>query len=141
MSHIRVKAMCVFMHEGKMLASRGLDRKSGKVFYRLLGGGVEFGESSEQAVRREMIEEVQSEILNLSFVTVVENIFEFEEIRGHEVVFIFKGDLARRELYDLPVFTFYEGENEQEAEWVDADEIISGRSILYPSTDYSQILL
>ncbi len=141
MSHIRVKAMCVFCHQGKTLASCGEDQKTGEKFYRLLGGSVEFGESAEQAVRREMIEEIQSEISNLTFLRVVENIFEFEGIPGHEVVFIYKGDLVRRELYDLPVFPFDEGETRQTAKWVNADDIISGQSILYPSTDYSEILL
>lgn len=139
MSHIRVKAMCVFCHKGKTLASCGEDQKTGEKFYRLLGGSVEFGESAEQAVRREMIEEIQSEISNLTFLRVVENIFEFEGIRGHEVVFIYKGDLVRSELYNLPVFPFDEGETRQTAKWVNTDDIISGQSILYPSTDYSEI--
>ncbi|MGH1351526.1 MAG: NUDIX hydrolase [Methyloligellaceae bacterium] len=139
MSHIRVKAMCVFCHKGKTLASCGEDQKTGEKFYRLLGGSVEFGESAEQAVRREMIEEIQSEISNLTFLTVVENIFEFEGIPGHEVVFIYKGDLVRSELYNLPVFPFDEGQTRQTAKWVNTDDIISGQSILYPSTDYSEI--
>src|SRR6266568_4543117 len=46
---IRPLAICVFSHNGCILAAEGVDPlKDNQVFYRPLGGGIEFGEYAEQ---------------------------------------------------------------------------------------------
>ena len=94
---IKVKAMCVFIHDGKVLASPAVEKSKHKHFYRLPGGKIEFGESSVEALHREIQEELGSEIENLRLLDVVENRFEYEGKRGHEIVFVYSGDLARKE--------------------------------------------
>ncbi len=130
--------MCVFMHEGRLLAGTARDRTTGEEFYRLLGGGVEFGESSEVAIRREMREELDTEIENLQFIKVVENIFVYEGRQGHEVTFVFTGTLSRKELYELERSPILDVANE--AVWVSLEELKAGKVQVYPELDYESFL-
>jgi ADP-ribose pyrophosphatase YjhB (NUDIX family) len=142
MSHIpgqiTVKAMCVFMYEGRLLAGTARDRTTGEEFYRLLGGGVEFGESSEVAIRREMREELDTEIENLQFIKVVENIFVYEGRQGHEVTFVFTGTLGRKELYELERSPILDVAHE--AVWVSLEDLKAGKVQVYPELDYESFL-
>jgi len=137
---IKVKAMCLFNHEGRTLAARGRDDKKNQIFFRLIGGSVDFGEKAEEGVRREVREELGCEIENLEFVDVVENIFEYNGIPGHEVVFLYKGDLSNKALYEQEKIHIIEPYSEFDAEWVPIEDIKSGKTVLYPTFNYSEIL-
>ena len=55
---IRPLAICVFLHQGRILVSVGYDSVKKQTFYRPLGGKIEFGEPSAETVRRELMEEI-----------------------------------------------------------------------------------
>jgi ADP-ribose pyrophosphatase YjhB (NUDIX family) len=137
---IRVSAMCLFVHDGKTLVSKGYDSVKGQAFYRVLGGGVNFFETAEDAVRREIQEELQSDVENLVFLTVTENIFTYLGKKGHEIVFMYSGSLSRKELYGAETIHVVEETHENEAVWVPIDEILNGKVPLYPNLDYNQYL-
>jgi len=80
--------------------TRGTNTTGGD-FVRLLGGSIEFGESAVDAVRREFREEVGSELESLRLLGVLENRFELDGVPGHEVIFVFLGELSDRPLYDF----------------------------------------
>ncbi len=63
-------------------------------FHRLIGGGVERGETHEEALRREVQEELQADIVDLTFLGVVENIFRYNGELGHEIVALYSGRLS-----------------------------------------------
>jgi len=46
MNHIRSIAICVFRHKNHILVAEGYDPVKDEYFYRPLGGGIEFGETS-----------------------------------------------------------------------------------------------
>lgn len=138
---IKVKALCVFHKDGKMLASRGLNKVTNEVFYRLLGGGLNFFETGEAGIRREIQEELHSDIENLHFITVLENIFHHENWRGHELIFLYSGQLARQELYTQPVIHIEEDSYEFDAEWISISEVLSGTKTLFPALDWKKLLL
>ena len=62
-------------------------------FDRLIGGSVEFGETHREAIIREVDEELGAQIRQLTFLGVVENIFEFNGEPGHELVALYSGTL------------------------------------------------
>ena len=62
-------------------------------FHRLIGGGVEHGETALEAVRREVREELGATLLDAELLGVLENIFELDGEPGHEVVFVHTGRL------------------------------------------------
>src|SRR3989344_2252964 len=98
-SRIRVKVMCVITDGDRVLAGYGRDNVKGEDFYRVLGGSLDFGETSEYGVRREIREELNSEIEDLKFLDVVENTFVYKGKPGHEIIFLFQGTLADKEIY------------------------------------------
>ena len=134
-----VKVMCVFQHNGKTLASKGFDKNKNETFYRLVGGSLEFGETTLDGVKREIKEELGCEIQNLLFVKVIENIFIYEGKPGHDIVFVYRGELANRELYKKEKIHIVEPHGEFDAEWVSVSAILSGKTILYPTLDYREI--
>jgi ADP-ribose pyrophosphatase YjhB (NUDIX family) len=95
-SFIRVKAMAYLpnaagTHHAVLRAS---DPSDGRTFHRLLGGGVEVGETSEAAVVREIAEELGATLVAPRLLGVVENIYTYDGEPGHEVVFVYTGRLA-----------------------------------------------
>jgi ADP-ribose pyrophosphatase YjhB (NUDIX family) len=134
-----LKAMCIFMHNDKTLATVGSDKVTGEKFYRLVGGGIHFGEKSEDGVRREVREELKCEIRNLKLVDVVENIFSYEGKTGHEIVFLYTGTFSDMDLYNKEKIRITEPYGEFDAEWISMEEVLSKKITLYPSFDYFQI--
>lgn len=63
-------------------------------YHRLIGGGVNLGETALEAVRREVDEELGAAVDDLTYVTTVENIFWIDGVLGHEVVFLYSGRLT-----------------------------------------------
>ena len=137
---IRIKAMCIFLHEGKMLVAQGLEKKTDKPFYRVLGGSLNPFEKSIDAVRREIQEELHTDIKNIELLEVIENIFEFEGEKGDEIVFLYKADLVNEALYTQETIRIVEEAYELDAKWVPVEDILGGDVPLYPGMEYEKYL-
>jgi 8-oxo-dGTP pyrophosphatase MutT (NUDIX family) len=64
-----------------------------------VGGGIDFGETSEQAVRREVKEEINADIQDLKLLGLVENLFTCSGIEGHEIIFIYEANFADQQFF------------------------------------------
>lgn len=145
---IKVKAMCLFVHENRVLLQSGASLKVTKPdrpiiagnFHRVLGGSINFGETTEAAVRREIKEELGSEMEHLALLDVIENIFTYEGETNHEIVFLYKGILADKALYLQEKIHVIEDVYEFDAEWVLIEKILNGEVDLKPKADYAKIL-
>src|SRR5690349_6932913 len=84
--------ICLFRNEGRILADKGVDSVKGQEFYRPLGGMIEFGEHSIDAINREIFEETKQEVRNLKYLGALENIFTYEGKAGHEIVIVYDGE-------------------------------------------------
>ena len=89
MPSIRVVSLCVFRNGSRILVGRAFDDVKQQHFFRPLGGSVEFGETTAEALRREMREELRTEIVDLVQLGVLENIFTYRGEPGHELVIVF----------------------------------------------------
>lgn len=90
---IRPLAVAVIKKNNKVLAFKGYDDKKDETFYRLIGGGIEFGEKGEDTIKREFMEEFGFTPQNIKYMTTVENIFTFNGHLGHEIVLVYEADL------------------------------------------------
>lgn len=135
-NRIRPLAICVFRKDNRILVAEGYDPVKDEHFYRPLGGGIEFGESSQETICRELMEEIHVEVdrESLRYLGAVENIFQFNGIAGHEIVLIYDGVLNEPGLYEQAVILGKEANGEDiRAVWKSLDEFGDGKSILYPA--------
>lgn len=95
---IRTLSLAVIRKGNKVLAMQGVDTAKNEHFYRLPGGGIEFGEKAEEALKREMKEELGLDVIIQKQLGVVENLFEFNQKKGHEIVFVFEATLSEDDL-------------------------------------------
>lgn len=93
MGKIRQLAVALIKHKDKYLVVEGHDRLKAYKFYRAPGGGIEFGETGEQALRREMVEGFAVKIEKVKYLGLVENIFDFEGSAGHEICLIYQAEI------------------------------------------------
>jgi 8-oxo-dGTP pyrophosphatase MutT (NUDIX family) len=134
MNQIRPVALCVFFNNNRILVFEGYDKTTRETFYRPLGGGIEFGESSEVAVRREIMEELHTRIEGLKYLGMLENIFIHNGTRGHEIVMVYDGVAKESKVYQQAEMEVTEANGEVvRAMWKSLDEFGQGGSILYPN--------
>ncbi len=130
---IRVLALGIVRdRKNRTLLSEGYDPVKKDKFYRALGGGVEFGETSKEALRREFQEEIQAELTNIRYLACLENIFTFQGNPGHEVIQLYECDFVNPKFYEQETIKFNEGEREKTALWIDIKTFKSGSLRLVP---------
>jgi len=134
MPHIRPLAICLFHHNGRILVSEEYDPTEKETFYRPLGGGIEFGEHSEDTVHRELMEEIGAEVKDLVYLGTLENIFTFDGEPGHEIVQVYDGALTESGLYEQAMISGHEADVNLTLKvmWKHIDDFGPGKSILYP---------
>ena len=135
MNRIRPLAICLFRHNERILVAEAYDPVKKEAFYRPLGGGIEFGEHSEQTIQRELLEEIGAEVCELKYLGTLENIFVFNGTSGHEIVQVYDGSLRDTGLYEQTVIMGREVDIDDtfRAVWKRIDEFGEGKSILYPT--------
>ena len=107
-----VRATALILQNGKLLVTKD----KGK--YYTIGGAIQVNESTEDAVVREVKEElgVKAQAGQLAFV--VENRFEQDGVSYHNIEFHYLVNL----LEDAPL-TMQEDEKRQPCEWIDIDKL------------------
>jgi ADP-ribose pyrophosphatase YjhB (NUDIX family) len=119
--------------DGGWLAVYGNDTKKGQSFYRPPGGGVEFGESSRDAVVREMQEEFAALVEPSRLWGATENIFTFMGNPGHEIVFLWECRFVDERFYaEDEIIIADDNNNRAPAHWIDPDDLAVRGIPIYP---------
>jgi len=130
---VRPLAICVFRKGDRLLVGEGYDPAKRETFYRPLGGTISFGEHSQQAIAREIREELNVEVTNVRFLGTLENIFTYDGRPGHEIVLVYEADFVDRSLYEKATIQGIEDGNIPfKAVWKPLEEFERGGSPLYP---------
>jgi len=129
---IRPVVIAIFHHAGRILVEAITDPADSVQCYRPLGGEIEFGEHSRDALIREVREEIGAEITALRLLGMLENRFEFEGRQHHEIVLVYQAALVDRALYNHPLIERREGSVAIRAEWKSLDEAGPGGPLLFP---------
>jgi ADP-ribose pyrophosphatase YjhB (NUDIX family) len=116
---IRVRTLCVFSHNGLILAMAAHDPTKGEDFWVPIGGRVEFRETAEEALRREVREELSAEVADIELLSVVENLFTFDGGEGHEITFIHDGRFEDASLYGTDLTVVETTGQTLAAKWID----------------------
>lgn len=132
MEQIRPIVICICRQDDRILVAEGYDSVKQEVFFRPLGGTIEFGEWAEEALQREFQEEIGAQLKNLRYLGMLENIFTCEGARGHEIVLVYDGHLVDESIYEKEVVTGDEMGMPFKAYWKKLEEFLSGMPPLYP---------
>ncbi len=130
---VRAIALGIIRDGERVLVQEGYDPSKRQTFYRVLGGTIEFGERSQETVRRELREEIGAEVTDLEFLATLESVFTFDGLAGHEIALVYSGRLVDPALYRQAIITGAEPDGTPiTAVWKPLDDFRSGRDPLYP---------
>lgn len=117
-----------------ILVSELTNPETGETFYRPPGGGIEFGESSAEAVVREFREEMGLAVTPRGYLGTVENRFEFDGRAAHELAVVHEVAFDDASVYDRAVIDGVDagGTVTYEATWEPLDQLVAGDQPLYP---------
>jgi len=113
------------------ICTRAVIEKNGKIlvcqfkghdFYFLPGGHVEFFEKAKDALERELKEELDMEVESMEYIGTVENMYESENLKHHEINLIFKvdalGEVKDKSMEDELDFFFLDKDHFAEANFL-----------------------
>lgn len=129
---IRVLALGLIRDGDRTFISEGYDPVKQQTFYRAMGGGIDFGETSRVALEREFKEEIQAELTNIRYRGCLENLFIYNNQPGHELIQLYQCDFVDPKFYQLERLTFAEGKRQKTALWVDINRFKSEELLLLP---------
>ena len=132
--NFRPIAICVFSNDGRILVFRGHDSVKDGYFFRPLGGSIEFGEHSRDAVVREIREELGAEIEDVLLLGTLESLFTVDGRPGHEFVQVYDAALVDRSLYEKEALDAVEDDGGPpfKAYWRSLDSFSNGGDRLVP---------
>lgn len=131
---IRVKVIGLARRGAELLAVEVETDDGGIKGVRPPGGSVHFGESREEALQREFLEELDTPVTILGEWQVFENIYRHEGRPGHEIIFAAEVELVRSELYRCDEILFAEDDGSPcRAAWFDPAALERAGLELYPT--------
>ncbi len=135
------KTMCILMdNQSRLLASKGYDKVKNEVFYRLLGGSLNSGEDPEVGIRREIREELNSELDELESLAIVDNPFVYEGQSRRQTIYLFRGKLADKNIENKDTVHIVEEKYKFDAYWIPVKDVLEKKIILYPPFDQDKFL-
>ncbi len=132
-NRIRPIAISIIKKNDKILVYQREDDITKKKFYRLVGGCIEFGELSIEAVSREFKEELSLDLTNINLIATFESMFEFNNNRMHEIVYLFSSDFKDKTIYDMEKIKGIEGTRAFDAIWIPISDFKEKKLIIYPT--------
>ena len=134
---IRPIALGLAIKNNKLLVSEGFDKVKNETFYRCLGGGIEFLEKSEEALKREFLEEINISITVKDFLGISENIFTYQGKKAHELILFYSIEISDENYQEE--YKVIDDHGETIAKWINIDEFKNKNKILYPEEVFKYI--
>lgn len=131
-NQIRCIALALIKNGNKYLVFKAKDDIKNNEFYRPLGGGIELNETSDQTLKREFREEIGAELINLKLMKVIENIFDYQGRKMHEIAFLYEAEFKDKSYYKKNGMSIIDSVKGRMAVWVEA-EILKGANF-YPDS-------
>jgi len=117
---LNVRAAAVIIHNNKVLVHRNINSDH----YALVGGRIEIGENSVDTIKREIKEELGKDVEITGYISTIENFFEMDGSKYHEIMFVHKIEFVNKEdkLIEHTLKNI-EGKDYLRYEWLELDKI------------------
>ena len=131
----RAKALGIVICENKILLEEftGKHSKGTGIYYRPLGGTIEYGEKSNETIIREYKEEIGVDVEIVSYLSCLENIFTIGVDIGHEIIQVYLVKFKETTLYKHESFKIVEDSKIAYAKWIPIKDIVERKKTLYPN--------
>lgn len=131
----RAKTLGILLFDKRILVEEfyGKHSKGEGTYYRPIGGSIEYGEKSDDALIREYQEELEVEIKINQYIGCLENIFSIDEEIGHEIIQLDSVGFRDKDNYGREIFEVIEGDKKAVAKWLLMDDFIANRKVIYPN--------
>jgi 8-oxo-dGTP pyrophosphatase MutT (NUDIX family) len=130
---VRAIAIGVIRDRDRLFVAEGHDVVTGEIFYRPLGGSIEFGETGAEAVEREFVEESELPVTRPKYIGALENLFTNDGRPGHEVVLVYETDFQDERVVGMEAVVCREGNGIPfTARWMPLETFRAGDLPLYP---------
>ena len=117
---LNIRAAGVIIHNGKILVHRNINSDH----YALIGGRVEIGENSAETVKREIKEEVGKDVEITGYISTIENFFEMNGTKYHEIMFVHKVEFVDDDDKKIEdTLKNIEGKDYLQYEWLELNKI------------------
>ena len=117
---LNVRGTAIIIHNNKVLMHRSVNEP----YHALVGGRVKLGESSEQTVKREVMEELGKEVDVTGYCCTIENFFNFRNSEYHEIMFVHFAEFKDEDDKKIEhTIKNAEGREDLEYRWLDLDKI------------------
>ena len=134
---IRPVVLGIVKKDNKILVSEGYDKTKNEIFYRSIGGGIEFLENSKDALKREFKEELNIDINVGEFLGISENIFTYNGKNAHELILFYNVDINNFDYKEK--YHIVDDNCGNDAMWIDIDNFINGELKIYPKEIFNYL--
>ena len=130
---IRVKTLAWLQAGSAIFVVRMHDEIKGDDYYRPIGGSVEFGETTREALLREAQEELGTGVCITGEPLILENLFTCDGEQGHEIDYIYPSQFIDTAFNQPRVYPLIEASGEHyETAWIALPKFLSGEQRLVP---------
>jgi 8-oxo-dGTP pyrophosphatase MutT (NUDIX family) len=135
MERPRANTLGIVHRDGRILVEElcGKHSKGEGVFYRPLGGTIELGETSKDALKREFMEELGAHISIADYIACLENIYTINGSIKHELSQLYEVKLLKESLYEEESIPVNENGRKSLAKWMPVKSFVEKREILFPA--------
>lgn len=117
---LNVRVAGIIIHNNKILVHKDINSNH----YALIGGRVKIGEDSENALKREIQEELGKKVDIIKYISTIENFFDMKNSKYHEILFIYQAEFIEDEDKKIEyTLKNIEGKDHLHYEWINLDKI------------------
>lgn len=117
---LNIRSGAIIIHNNKLLTHKNINESH----YALIGGRIAIGEDSEETIKRELKEELGKDIEIIDYVTTIENFFDFNGKKYHEIFFVYKADFINDDDKKIEyTLKNLEGDENLQYEWLDINSL------------------
>jgi 8-oxo-dGTP pyrophosphatase MutT (NUDIX family) len=114
---VEVLVAAVLRRNERILVWRDFNPATGESVWMPLAGHIEFGETGEEAIRRELREEINATAVRIEYLGLLQDIFEWAHQKRHEIYLVYEVDVTEPDVYAADTVEVKDDDEQYVAMW------------------------